>query len=57
MRILEHLLRDEAGQDMVEYALLSGLIAVAVGAILPPTVVPVVSHIFSRANSVLLRFS
>ena len=33
---LHALLRDERGQDMVEYALLAGFIAVAAGALLPP---------------------
>ena len=33
---LLRLVRDERGQDMVEYALLAGFIAVAAGALLPP---------------------
>ncbi len=30
------LIHDDKGQDMVEYALLAGFIAVAAGALLPP---------------------
>ena len=33
--LLENLKRDERAQDMVEYALLAGFIAVAAGALLP----------------------
>jgi pilus assembly protein Flp/PilA len=44
--------RDERGQDMVEYALLAGFIAVAAGALLPP-VADNLSIIFSRVGSVV----
>ena len=44
--------RDERGQDMVEYALLAGFIAVAAGAVLPP-VADNLSIIFSRIGSVV----
>jgi pilus assembly protein Flp/PilA len=43
---------DERGQDMVEYALLAGFIAVAAGALLPP-VSDSISVIFSRMGSVI----
>ncbi len=45
-------LTDERGQDMVEYALLAGFIAVAAGAVLPP-VSESISTIFSRMGSVV----
>ena len=35
-RLAIRLLHDNKGQDMVEYALLAGFIAVAAGALLPP---------------------
>ena len=35
-RLFLGLVRDEKAQDMVEYALLAGFIAVAAGAFLPP---------------------
>jgi Flp pilus assembly pilin Flp len=43
---------DERGQDMVEYALLAGFIAVAAGAVLPP-ISESISVIFSRMGSVI----
>jgi Flp pilus assembly pilin Flp len=46
------LARDERGQDMVEYALLAGFIAVAAGAILPG-ISDNISTIFSRMGSVV----
>ena len=49
---LERMLRDERGQDMVEYALLAGFIAVAAGALLPG-ISTSISKIFSRMGSVL----
>ena len=49
---LERMLRDEQGQDLVEYALLAGFIAVAAGALLPG-ISKSISTIFSRMGSVL----
>jgi len=46
------LLRDQGGQDMVEYALLAGFIAVAAGAVLPP-IADSLSQIFSKMASVI----
>jgi pilus assembly protein Flp/PilA len=43
--------RDSRGQDMVEYALLAGFIAVAAGAAFPP-ISGQISTIFSRLISV-----
>ena len=42
---------DTRGQDMVEYALLAGFIAVAAGAAYPPISTDV-SHIFSKLGSI-----
>ena len=44
--------REEKAQDMVEYALLAGFIAVAAGAILP-TISTDISIIFSKMASVV----
>ncbi len=41
---------DTRGQDMVEYALLAGFIAVAAGAVFPP-VADSISIIFSKIDS------
>ena len=49
---LLRVIRDERGQDMVEYALLAGFIAVAAGALLPP-ISDSISIIFSRMGSVI----
>jgi Flp pilus assembly pilin Flp len=49
---LLRVIRDERGQDMVEYALLAGFIAVAAGAVLPP-ISEGISVIFSRMGSVV----
>ena len=44
-------LRDTSGQDLVEYALMAGFVAVAGGAIFPATLMPGVSTIFSRIDT------
>ena len=43
--------RDEKAQDMVEYALLAGFIAVAAGAVLPG-ISTSISQIFSKMASI-----
>jgi pilus assembly protein Flp/PilA len=48
---LFRLVQDERGQDMVEYALLAGFIAVAAGAVLPG-IADSLSTIFSKMVSV-----
>ena len=54
MTILYRLLRwrDTHGQDMIEYALMAGFVAVAAGAAFPP-VGNAISTIFSRVGSSL----
>ena len=42
---------DLRGQDLVEYALMAGFVAVAGGAIFPTTIMPEVSTIFSKIES------
>jgi len=44
---------DVRGQDLVEYALMAGFVAVAAGAIFPTTLAPGISTIFSKINSTL----
>ena len=51
-RLFLGLVRDEKAQDMVEYALLAGFIAVAAGAFLPP-VANGISIIFSKMTSLV----
>ena len=49
---LKALAQDKKGQDLVEYALLAGFIAVAAGALLPG-ISTSISTIFSKMASVL----
>ena len=51
-KLVIRLLQDKKGQDMVEYALLAGFIAVAAGAILP-SIEQQLSIIFSKMQSVV----
>jgi pilus assembly protein Flp/PilA len=58
MDILDRLKRwrESHGQDLVEYALMAGFLAVAAGAVLP-TMGPRISVIFSRVASQLSKAS
>jgi len=49
---LRGLIDEQEGQDLVEYALLAGFVAVAAGALLP-AISSSISTIFSRMGSVL----
>ena len=52
MRILlQFLIKDQRGQDLIEYALLAATIAIVVAGFLPPSVMPSVSTIFSKLSS------
>ena len=44
--------KDDRGQDLIEYALMAGFVAVAAGAIMP-TVSQNISEIFSKVSSVM----
>jgi pilus assembly protein Flp/PilA len=46
--------RDNRGQDLIEYALMAGFVAVAAGAIMP-NVSTNISTIFSKITSTLVR--
>lgn len=50
---VELLRKDVRGQDLIEYALMAGFVAVAAGAVFPTTIMPGVSAIFSRISSTL----
>jgi Flp pilus assembly pilin Flp len=47
-QMLRALLRDERGQDLIEYALLVGFMVIAIYVVLPNDLMPTVSKIFSR---------
>jgi Flp pilus assembly pilin Flp len=40
--------KDSVGQDLIEYALLSGFLVIAIWALFPTGIVPSISHVFSR---------
>jgi Flp pilus assembly pilin Flp len=46
--------RDNLGQDLIEYALMAGFVAVAAGAIMPG-VATSISVIFSKVASVMIK--
>jgi pilus assembly protein Flp/PilA len=48
--------RDRRGQDLIEYALMAGFVAVAAGAIMP-NVATSISTIFSQIGSVMTAAS
>jgi pilus assembly protein Flp/PilA len=51
-QILLNILKDDRGQDLIEYALMAGFVAVAAGAIMPG-VSTNISQIFSKVSSVM----
>ena len=51
-RILNGIWKDDRGQDLIEYALMAGFVAVAAGAIMPG-VSTSISTIFSKLASVM----
>ena len=50
-RCLQRLYIETTGQDLIEYALVAGFVAVAAGAIFPAGLMPSVSTVFSKINS------
>lgn len=50
--VLMKIWKDERGQDLIEYALMAGFVAVAAGAIMPG-VASSISTIFSKISSVM----
>jgi Flp pilus assembly pilin Flp len=54
LRLKAKLLRDKKGQDLIEYALMAGFVAVAAGAIMPG-ISTSVSTVFSKVASTMTR--
>ena len=52
MKAFIKILKDRRGQDLIEYALMAGFVAVAAGAIMPNVSVSI-STIFSQIGSTL----
>jgi len=48
---LSRLWREDSGQDFIEYALLCAALVVVVVGVLPPSLMPSVSTIFSKITS------
>ncbi|HZO57861.1 MAG TPA: Flp family type IVb pilin [Bryobacteraceae bacterium] len=52
-RLVSQFAKDRRGQDLIEYAMLAAFVAMAAGAIFPTTLMPNVSTIFSKINSII----
>jgi Flp pilus assembly pilin Flp len=52
---LAQIVKDESGQDLIEYAMLVAFLALAVAAFLPPTLAPAISGIFSKITVMLAK--
>jgi len=50
---IQMIVKDTRGQDLIEYALMAGFVAVAAGAIMPG-VASSINIIFSKVNSVMV---
>ena len=46
--------KDDKGQDLIEYALMAGFVAVAAGAIMPG-VASSINIVFSKVNSIMIE--
>ena len=53
MKLAKDFWQDTRGQDLIEYALMAGFVAVAAGAVMP-SVSTSISKIFSKIGSVLV---
>lgn len=55
MRVILNFLRsfrkDESGQDLIEYALLAAALVIIVAGVLPPSIMPSISTIFSKISA------
>jgi Flp pilus assembly pilin Flp len=49
--------KDQRGQDLIEYALMGAMVAVAVAAFVPYQIVPSMCHIYSKLISVASTLS
>ena len=50
--VIVQMWKDDRGQDLIEYALMAGFVAVAAGAVMP-SVSSNISQIFSKVQSVM----
>ncbi len=54
---LLELLRDDRGQDLIEYALLAALVSTSIGVVMPGWIFPEVSQIMSKVTAALVAAS
>lgn len=54
-RMFHKFLRDDSGQDLIEYALIAGFMIIAVAVVLPQNLMPTVSQIFSSIVGIFSR--
>ncbi|MDZ4797200.1 MAG: hypothetical protein SGI92_03485 [Bryobacteraceae bacterium] len=52
MKLINSIWNDNSGQDLIEYALMAGFVAVAAGAV-APNIATNVSTVFSKVNTKL----
>ena len=50
---LQQIVKDTRGQDLVEYTLIAGFVAVAVGATMPD-IAASINVVFSKVNSIMI---
>jgi Flp pilus assembly pilin Flp len=53
MNLVTRIWNDERGQDLIEYALMAGFVAVAAGAIFGTNLVPKLKEVFGKVETVL----
>lgn len=53
-KMTQQFLNDQRGQDLTEYSLISGFLAVMVGALFPPLIMPSISAIFSKLSTLIV---
>jgi pilus assembly protein Flp/PilA len=50
---LNQLRKRNQGQDLIEYAMLAGFVAVAIAAFFPTSIAPSISTIFTKVSTIL----
>jgi Flp pilus assembly pilin Flp len=53
MNLVSKIWNDDRGQDLIEYALMAGFVAVAAGAIFGTNLVPKLKEVFGKVETVL----
>ena len=53
MNVMSRIWNDDRGQDLIEYALMAGFVAVAAGAIFGTNIVPQLKKVFNKVEDIL----